>query len=65
MSGPMFLGCGLGDLLMGRTTLLVGLDDAKDGTYVVDNRWQPGRGLAAALAVSSGFSTLLWWGVFG
>jgi hypothetical protein len=32
MSGPMFLGCGLGDLLMGRTTLLVGLDDAKDGT---------------------------------
>jgi hypothetical protein len=65
MSGPMFLGCGLGDLLMGRTTLLVGLDDAKDGTYVVDNRWQPGRGLAAALAVSIGFWTLLWWVVFG
>jgi hypothetical protein len=34
--------------------------DSLDG-YVVDNRWQPGRGLIAALAVSIGFWTLLWW----
>jgi hypothetical protein len=33
--------------------------------YVVDNRWQPRHGLAAALAVSIGFWTLLWWVVFG
>jgi hypothetical protein len=38
--------------------------EALDG-YVVDNQWQPGRGLAAALAISIGFWTLLWWVVFG
>jgi hypothetical protein len=32
--------------------------DDIDG-YVVDNRWQPGRGLAAAIAVSIGFWTLV------
>jgi hypothetical protein len=43
-----------------------GYDSAVDiDGYVVDNRWQPGHGLAAALAVSIGFWTLLWWVVFG
>jgi hypothetical protein len=38
--------------------------DDIDG-YVVDNQWQPGRGLAAAIAVSIGCWALLWWVVFG
>ena len=41
MFGPIFVGCGLADLLTGNTTLVVGIEETEDGLKVyVGSRWK-------------------------